>query len=117
MKYLCLIYVDEKLAGALPEGVLAGLLVASRCEADPTRPCLATELEPAATATTLRTRSGAVLTSAGPVTQTREQLGGLVLIDAPNLDAAIAIAARVPAARLGSIEVRPVLSLTKSIQN
>jgi hypothetical protein len=60
------------------------------------------------TATTVRVRDGKVLTTDGPFAETREQLGGYYLIEAKDLDEAIAIAARIPGARVGSIEVRPI---------
>jgi len=65
-------------------------------------------LQPSTTATTVRVREGKTLTTDGPFAETREQLGGYYLIDAKDLDAALAIAARIPGARFGSIEVRPV---------
>jgi hypothetical protein len=65
-------------------------------------------LQPSTTATTVRVRDGKVLTTDGPFAETREQLGGYYLIEAKDLDAALAIAARIPGARVGSIEVRPV---------
>jgi hypothetical protein len=65
-------------------------------------------LQPASTATTVRVRDGKVLTTDGPFAETREQLGGYYLIEAKDLDAALAIAARIPGARYGSIEVRPI---------
>ena len=68
----------------------------------------ADRLRPVATATTVKVRDGKTLTTDGPFAETREQLGGYYLIDAKDLDEAIAIAARVPTARHGSIEVRPV---------
>jgi hypothetical protein len=60
------------------------------------------------TATTVRVRDGKTLTTDGPFAETREQLGGYYLIEAKDLDAALAIAARIPGARFGSIEVRPI---------
>jgi hypothetical protein len=60
------------------------------------------------TATTVRVRDGKTLTTDGPFAETREQLGGYYLIEAKDLDAALAIAARIPTARVGSIEVRPI---------
>jgi hypothetical protein len=69
-------------------------------------------LKSSATATTVRVREGKMLTTDGPFAETREQLGGYYLIEAKNLDEAIAIAARVPSAKFGSIEVRPVLVYT-----
>jgi hypothetical protein len=65
-------------------------------------------LQPTATATTVRVRDGKTLPTDGPFAETREQLAGYYLIDAKTLDEAIAIAARVPSARNGSVEVRPV---------
>jgi hypothetical protein len=65
-------------------------------------------LQPTTTATTVRVHDGKTLTTDGPFAETREQLGGYYLVEAKDLDAAIAIAARIPGARLGSIEVRPI---------
>jgi hypothetical protein len=65
-------------------------------------------LQPTTTATTVRIRDGKILTTDGPFAETREQLGGYYMIEAGNLDEAIGIAARIPGARFGSIEVRPV---------
>ena len=65
-------------------------------------------LKPTSSASTVRVRNGQMAITDGPFTETREQLGGYYLIEAKNLDDAIAIAARVPGAKLGSIEVRPV---------
>jgi hypothetical protein len=65
-------------------------------------------LKPVTAASTVRVRNGKAITTDGPFAETREQLGGYYLIEAKNLDEATAIAARVPGARFGSIEVRPV---------
>ena len=65
-------------------------------------------LQPVSTATTVRVRAGKTLTTDGPFAETREQLGGYYLVEAKDLDAALAIAARIPGARFGSIEVRPI---------
>ena len=65
-------------------------------------------LQPVTTATTVRVRDGRTLTTDGPFAETREQLAGYYLIEAKDLDAALAIAARIPGARVGSIEVRPI---------
>jgi hypothetical protein len=65
-------------------------------------------LQKTATATTVRVRNGKTLTTDGPFAETREQLGGYYLIEAKDLDEAIGIAERVPSARTGSIEVRPI---------
>ena len=66
-------------------------------------------LQPTTTATTVRVRDGKTLTTDGPFAETREQLGGYYLVEAKDLDAAITMAARIPGARDGSIEVRPVM--------
>jgi hypothetical protein len=68
-------------------------------------------LQPTSTATTVRVRDGKTLTTDGPFAETKEQLAGYYLIDARDLDEATKIAARVPSARLGAIEVRPVMEL------
>ena len=68
----------------------------------------ADRLQPTTTATTVRVRDGKTLTTDGPFAETREQLGGYYLVEAKDLDTALAIAARIPSARYGSIEVRPI---------
>ncbi|MDA9532138.1 YciI family protein [Bradyrhizobium sp. CCBAU 25338] len=65
-------------------------------------------LQPTTTATTVRVREGKTLTTDGPFAETREQLGGYYLVEAKDLNEAIGIAARIPSARIGSIEVRPI---------
>ncbi|MDB5503924.1 MAG: hypothetical protein JWR89_3826, partial [Tardiphaga sp.] len=70
-------------------------------------------LQPVSTATTVRIRDGKTLTTDGPFAETHEQLGGYYLIDAKDLDTALAIAARMPGARHGSIEVRPIWNYNK----
>lgn len=68
-------------------------------------------LQPVATATTVQVRNGKTITTDGPFAETREQLGGYYLVEAKDLDDAIGVAARIPGARMGSIEVRPIQSL------
>lgn len=68
-------------------------------------------LEPTSAATTVRVRGGKTQVTDGPFAETREQLGGFYWIEAPNLDEAIKIAARIPSARSGSIEVRPIMPM------
>jgi hypothetical protein len=72
----------------------------------------ASPLQPTATATSVRVRQGKRLVTDGPFAETKEQLGGYFLIDASDLDEAIAVAERIPMARRGTIEVRPVVELT-----
>jgi hypothetical protein len=71
----------------------------------------AAPLHPTSTATSVRVRGEKRMVTDGPFAETREQLGGYFLIEAPDLDAAIAIAARIPAAKWGTVEVRPVVEL------
>jgi len=66
-------------------------------------------LQPVSTATTVKMKNGKTLTTDGPFAETREQLGGFYLVEAKDLDEAIALAARIPASRTGSIEVRPIM--------
>jgi hypothetical protein len=66
-------------------------------------------LQPSTTATTVRVRDGRILTTDGPFAETREQLGGYYLVEAKDLDTALGIAARIPGAKAGSIEVRPIM--------
>jgi hypothetical protein len=73
-------------------------------------------LKPTTTATTVRVRDAKKLVTDGPFAETKEQLGGYYLIEAKDLDQAISIAARIPGARFGSIEVRPILPRTQSVQ-
>ena len=69
----------------------------------------ADRLQPVSTATTVRVRDGKTLTTDGPFAETREQLGGYYLVDAKDLDTALGLAARIPGAKTGSVEVRPVM--------
>ena len=71
----------------------------------------ANPLQPTSTATSVRVREGKRLVTDGPFAETREYLGGYFLVNAPNLDEAIAIAGRVPAARFGTVEIRPVIEI------
>ena len=74
---------------------------------------LAERLESVTTATTVRVKDGKVLKTDGPFAETREQLGGFYLVEAKDHDEAVAIAARIPGARFGSVEVRPVTQMSK----
>lgn len=67
------------------------------------------QLQPTATATSIRVRDGKRVVTDGPFAETREQLGGYYIVDAANLDEAIAVAERIPSARLGTIEIRPIV--------
>jgi hypothetical protein len=108
MKYLCLVYLDYGKPHEVPDRECAnyadglgksGVLVAAEA------------LQPIETATSVRVRNGEVLITDGPFAETKEQLAGFYLVDAGNLDEAIRIAAAIPPAREGTVEVRPVRQL------
>ena len=112
MKYLLLIYMAD---GAMTESER------EHCYAESTQLAHdlhasgqylgADPLHPVSTATSVRLRSGKRVVTDGPFAETREQLGGYFLVDAPDLDAAINIAGRIPAAKVGTVEIRPVIDI------
>jgi hypothetical protein len=112
MNYLLLIYDNEAESQAMSEASSNALLqeygefTKSIIQAGQFK--AADRLRPVSTASTVRIRNGKTMITDGPFAETREQLGGYYLVDAKDLDEAIAIAARIPSARLGSIEVRPI---------
>ncbi len=118
MKYLCLVYVDEKTLDAMPESELQALIDESLDYDDVLRKgghyIASDALQPVETARTVRIDKGKVTTTDGPFAETKEQLGGFILIEARDLGEAVQVASRIPPARLGCIEVRPVLALTHS---
>ena len=113
MKYLLTIYGDEsRWAEATPQDLqeMMSAYEAFSREATAAGVMLGGEgLSPSGTATTVRVRDDDVLTSDGPFAETREQLGGYYLLDCADADEAIGWAARIPGARYGAIEVRPVM--------
>ncbi|HMP08146.1 MAG TPA: YciI family protein [Lacipirellulaceae bacterium] len=112
MKYMLLIYSDEQ---SWSEGEREKCFVESTALthelAETGHFLAASPLHPVATATCVRVREGKPLVTHGPFAETREQLGGYFLVEAADLDEALAIAARIPGARKGTVEVRPVLAL------
>jgi hypothetical protein len=112
MKYMLLIYVDEN---AMDDTEKAACRVESVQLAQDLHKkgqyLDASPLHPVATATSVRTREGKTLVTDGPFAETREQLGGFWLIDVKNLDEAIAVAARIPPAHEGTVEIRPLMEL------
>jgi hypothetical protein len=111
MKYLCLVYGEEKQIGAMSDDECMAYDEALRTRGQ----CLASEaLQPVQTATIVRVRNGKVSVSDGPFIETNEQLAGFYLVDARDLNDAIQIASQIPPARVGSVEVRPVRELTSS---
>ena len=113
MRYLCLIYDDEKKWETMPEqesGAIFGEYFAFTEGIKQSGHHLGGEaLQPTNTATTVRVRNGKISTTDGPFAETKEQLGGYYLINAADLNEAIQIAAKIPSARFGSIEVRPIV--------
>jgi hypothetical protein len=117
MKYLCSVFFDEKNLDALSEKDRKALDAESLDHDDVLRKSgqllAAQALQPVQAATTVRLRGGKVSVTDGPFAETTEQIGGFLLIEARDLNEAIQIASRVPAIRLGGIEVRPVQELTR----
>ena len=112
MKYLCLVYGEEKEIGAMTDDECMAYDEALRKAGR----CLASEaLQPVHTATIVRVRDGKISIRDGPFTETKEHLAGFYLIDAIDLNDAIQVASQIPPARVGSIEVRPVRELTSTI--
>jgi hypothetical protein len=113
MKYLCLIYHDETTLATMSSEAfsdLRGRYVAFTQSIIEGGQLVAGEaLQPTHTATTVRLRHGQLTTTDGPLVQTRERVGGFFLIEARDLQEAIRIAARIPGAQTGGIEVRPVV--------
>jgi hypothetical protein len=120
MRYLCLIYEDEKAWESIPTAeaeAVMGEYSAFTDDIQSKGQFVAGEaLQPTPTATTVRVRNGKISTTDGPYVETKEQLGGFYLIDAKDLNEAIQIASRIPSARHGSIEVRPVVDFSKEMQ-
>ena len=111
MKYLLLIYENEKrFAGGYDAKEMAEYGELGKRFKDSILSGHA--LKPTSTATTVRMRDGKRLTTDGPFAETKEQLGGFYLIEAKDLDQAVDVAGRIPAARYGSIEVRPIMTFS-----
>jgi hypothetical protein len=105
MKYLCLVYGEEQKIGELDDRECLACDTELRARGQ----CIASEaLEPVATATTVRIRNGRLTVTDGPFAETKEQLAGFYLIEARDLNEAIQIAAKIPPAEVGSVEVRPI---------
>ncbi len=113
MKYLLLIYADEKLEASTPKEEADAVMAEYFAFTEAIRKSGAYQggeaLHPTSAATTVRVRDGKTVTTHGPFAETKEQLGGYYMVDCANLDAAIEWAARIPGARYGSVEVRPIM--------
>ncbi|MEH2233231.1 MAG: YciI family protein [Nostoc sp.] len=118
MKYLLLIYLEENALSQTErehcylESAQLAQQLNSKGQYLATAP-----LHPVATATSVRVRDGKPLVTDGPFAETREQLGGFFLINAQDLDEAIAIASRIPGAHVGTVEIRPVIEVAGLPEN
>ena len=112
MKYLCLVYLDEKRLDELPDEDCVDYDTQIRTSGY----CLASEaLQSVQTATTVRMRNGKLAVTDGPFAETKEQLAGFYMIEARDLNEAIQIASKIPPARVGSIEVRPIRPIRETV--
>ncbi len=112
MKYLCLVYLDEKRLDELPDEDCVEYDQRIRASGH----CVASEaLQPVQTATTVRVRDGRVSITDGPFAETKEQLAGFYMIEAQDLDEAIRLASGIPPARVGSIEIRPIRPIRETV--
>jgi hypothetical protein len=117
MKYLLLVYNEEKTLDAMSRSEMDALVGEHLAYDDVMRDnghyLVSDALQPVRTAATVRVRNGKLSVTDGPFAETKEQLGGFILIEARDLSEAIQVASKIPSARLGSIEVRPVWELTQ----
>jgi hypothetical protein len=105
MKYLCLVYGEEQALQTCADSDCLAFDAGARASGH----CIASEaLQPVSTATTVRVRNGKASVTDGPFAETKEQLAGFYLIEARDLNEAIQLASKIPPAKLGSIEVRPI---------
>lgn len=113
MQYLCLIYENEKVWATMTEAARNEAMGDYRRFTDDIKKSKhyvgGNPLQPTSNATTVRLRDGKRLTTDGPFAETKEQLGGYYLIEAKDLDDALQVAGRIPSAKWGSIEVRPIM--------
>jgi len=113
MKYLCLIYDEEKklseMSKSESDAFMGDYFTFTEDIRKSGHHVDGNALQPVHTATTVRVRNGKLSTTDGPFAETKEQLGGYYLIEAVDLNEAIQIAGRIPSARIGSVEVRPIM--------
>jgi len=112
MRYLCIIYDDEKAWESMSQADTDKAMSAYFAFDDSIKKSghhrIGEALQPTNTATTVRVRNGKISTTDGPYVETKEQLGGFYLIEARDLNDALQVAARIPSAQWGAIEVRPI---------
>ena len=112
MKYMMLIYASEQaIDDAERQECYANSIRLTQELAAQGKFVAASPLHPVSTATSVRVREGKSVVTDGPFAETREQLGGFYIVDANDLDEAIAIAARIPPAKYGAVEIRPIIEL------
>ena len=115
MQYLCLIYDDEKAWQKMSQAESGAIMGEFHAYTESIKKSGnyvgGNALQPTHTATTVRVRQGKLATTDGPFAETKEQLGGYYLVEARDLNEAIQVASRIPSARLGCIEVRPVMEI------
>src|SRR6266511_2035763 len=120
MRYLCLIYDEEKKLAALSksesEAFMGEYFAFTEGIKKSGHHVGGEALQPVQTATTVRVRNGKLSTTDGPFAETKEQLGGFYLINARDLNDAIQVASRIPSARIGTIEIRPVVDFSRQQQ-
>ena len=113
MRYLCLIYDEEKMWATMSENDAKAIMGDYFAFTDGVKKSGhyvgGEALQPVQTATTVRLRNGKLSTTDGPFAETKEQLGGFYMIEARDLNDAIQVAAKIPSAKIGSVEVRPVV--------
>ena len=115
MQYLCLIYDEEKAWQKMSQAEAGAIMGEFHAYTEAIKKSGnyvgGNALQPTHTATTVRVRQGKVATTDGPFAETKEQLGGYYLVEARDLNEAIQVASRIPSARLGCIEVRPIMEI------
>ena len=115
MQYAMMIYAEPGYGEALPDSEREAVLTEFAALADDARCVAAAQLQPAETATCVRVAGGRTLITDGPFADTKEVLGGVILVEAANLDEAIEVAARIPVARVGgTVEIRPVVGAERA---
>ena len=118
MKYLCMVFLDEKKLEALSKtesDALDGESLAYDETLKKNGQLIAAQaLQPVRSATTVRIKNGKVQLTDGPFAETKEQIGGFILIEAKDLDEAIDVASKIPVIRLGGVEVRPIKELVRT---
>ena len=110
MRYLCLIYDEEKKQAGMSKSDGEAMMSEYGTFTDSIKKS-GEALQPTSSATTVRVRNGKMSSTDGPFAETKEQLGGYYLINAKDLNDAMKVAARIPAAKHGSVEVRPILEI------